>query len=1131
MLERHTPLWHHLVSGMRIGARSGRDTTTLVRSANSVNLRTMTSTSTQQCRLVAMFVVGLLGSSVGCGQSDSTHSAPVSAEPDASVGTTSVSELDDSPPIVVDLTVQLDGGSQEDVYRPDVPIQQPPDGSEPPAPTISLSSIAPAQGPTTGGTNLVLLGRNLTATTEIYIGSERCGDIDFVDSTKMLCVSPENAAGRVHVKVIDGDDEFFLPGVFLYVSPILVDRIAPDSGPVSGGMPFEITGAGFTSSTSVSIGGRVSAATEVISSGLIRAITPPGIAGPQAVRVSNEYGLFIAEDGFTYYTPMQLQAVVPGVGRASGGDHVALRGSTALDSPDLWVLFGLLEATITDWPDGEDDAVGVLTPPGPANQRVEVVVSSDANGEFALADGFLFLPDDHPDGLEHIAPNVGAASGGYEVILSGFGVGLHEPSEVLFDGVSSEIVSQGDDYLVVLAPSHAPATIDVSVRMDGGLDTLRNGFTYIPGIELRGVSPSSGDVAGGTPFRLTGGGFVDGTRIYFGGLSAIDVEVTSSTVMTGVTPQGVLGFTDVEVAIPSGISETLIDGYEYVSEIEVFGLSPSTGSVAGGSVVLIRGRGFVEPMEVRFADLDVLSASILDSATIRVVTPPHDPGYVDVTVSRFDDVVVSPERFLYYDPSSVEWGGWGGEVVGSVNVTVLSNTGIPLPEAYVQLNVRGESLYSGETDPNGQITFSGDDLSGEQTINATRLGFSSATVQSIGATNVTVVLSCVPDGPCFTADGCRDEFVCTCGPPFQAPGVCLIDRFCGVEATTQEQFDAMCVPEYDTPTYGIITGRLSGLHKIVDPGPNERIMGSVVTTQPHPFIGSSVSPGLGNVMEDDGEFTLNSRLGEVAIIAMCGVRNDADNTFQPLLLGVERRLFVVAGEVLEVDIECNIELTEDLTIKAVNPPLDLENGPDNLRHRPWLHFGSEGYYGLPEIIAGTDDIFTDCCYPPLEDDLAGTEYFVVGGAYTGGGSPRSIVFLDGVSNPDDVMILPEFTPVVRLTTPGSADPLIGRFLEWELTNDNWPDFYDISISDPRDSRIVYWDVLVPGREQRVNLPFWPEDASTGIFPSGYLVLRITAVNAISFDYDNFDSSDFSFSNRLSYSYQAFILNNSVEGEE
>ena len=1091
----------------------------------------MTSTSSQRCRLVAMFVIGLLGLSIGCGQPESTQAVETTGEADANVEAPSSSELDNPVPGNVDLSVQVDAGVEEDVYRPDVPIQEPEDPFEPPAPILELLSIAPAQGPTNGGTNLVLLGRNLTATTDIYIGAELCRDIDFVDSTKILCVSPENGAGRVSVKALDGDEEFDLPGVFLYVSPIEVDRILPDSGPVSGGMPFEISGAGFTPSTSVSIGGRVTAGTEVISSGMIRAITPPGVPGPQAVRVSNEYGLFVAEDGFTYYTPMTLQAVVPGVGRASGGEPVELWGSTALGAPDLWVQFGLLEASVTDWPEEDGDPVGVETPPGPANQRVEVLVSSETSGEFALANGFLFLPDDHPDGLEHIAPDTGAASGGYEVVLSGFGIGLHDPLRVSFGGVDAEVLSSGDDFIVVRAPSHAPETVDVGVTADGGLDTLHNSFTYVPGIELRGVSPSSGDVAGGTPFRLTGGGFTDGTRIYFGGLSAIDVEVESSTVMTGLTPQGVLGFTDVEVAIPSGISETLIDGYEYVSEVEVFGLSPNSGSVAGGNVVLIRGRGFVEPMDVVFADLDVMSMSVLDSATIRVVTPPHDPGYVNVTVSRFDDVVVSPERFLYYDPSSVEWGGWGGEVVGSVNVTVLSNTGIPLPDAYVQLNVRGESMYSGETDANGQITFSGDDLSGEQTINATRLGFSSATVQSIGATNVTVVLSCVPDGPCFAADGCRDEFVCTCGPPFQAPGVCLVDRFCGVEATTQEQFDAMCVPEFQETTHGTITGRLTGLHKIVNPGPNERIMGSVITTQPHPFIGSSVAPGLGNVMEDDGQYTLNSRLGEVAIVAMCGVQNDETNTFQPLLLGVERRLFVVAGEVLEVDIECNIELTEPLTIKAVNPPLDLESGPDNLRHRPWLHFGSEGYYGLPEILAGTEDIFTDCCYPPLEGDLVGTDYFVVGGAYTNRGSPRSIVFLDGVSNPEDVMILPEFTPVVRLTTPGSADPLIGRYLEWELTNDNWPDFYDILIADPRDTRIVYWDVLVPGREQRVNLPYWPEDAATGIFPSGYLVLTITAVNAISFDYDNFDSSDFSFSNRRSYSYQRYFLNNSGEGEE
>lgn len=1008
---------------------------------------------------------------------------------------------------------------EEDVYRPDVIIDEP-ETFIPPDTHLEIISITPAHGPTTGGTELVILGRRLTVDTDVYLGGELCGDIDYVDDTKIVCVSPPGSAGNVALKLENGESLAVLPGAFLYTAPLEIIAVDPPIGPTTGGMPAELRGTGFVEGTQVSIGARLAPRTEVLSESLLRFVTPPGTVGFQTVRVSNERGVVETLEGFRYFAPLRVEAVAPAVGVSAGGEEVMVQGR-GFSEGRITVRFGLLEAEAAVV---SDERIRAVTPPGAADLTVDVAVTSDIGGEVVRPDGFTYFDALDGNRLVHVSPDVGATSGGYPAILSGPGLGTVVDGAVRFGGLVGDIVERGAHFAIVTVPPHVAGSVDVTAVVEGELLTLEAGFTYVPGVELRDIAPDEGNVAGGLPFRVTGGGFDDTTQVLIGGLQGSDLVITPTSI-TGVTPPGVLGLADVEVIAGTGSRAVLEDAYLYTTPLHLAAIAPLTGSIAGGTRLVLSGTGFIDPMEVSFGTVPASSFEILDAATIIAVSPPHPEGYVAVEVSRRSATSSAPDRFLYFDPTGIDWGSSGGEIGGAVNVTVLSSGGQPIPDALVQLNIRGESVVAGSTDNNGHVTLSGPDVLGQQTVSATALGFSSATVQAVNAENITVVLECVPENPCMASSDCRDGFACTCGPPFNAPGICLRDGFCGLEVQTQEQFDAMCTGSFDQAEAGTITGQLTGLHKLIDPQPGERLMGMVVTTQPHPFIRSPVDAGPGNVLEDDGPYTLRSALGELALVAVCGVQNDTTQTFTPLYLGVRRGLFIVAGETYEIDIDCDIELTESLTIKAVNPPLRLPDGPNNIRHRPWLHFGSEGFYGLPEIDAGTEAIVTECCAPPLEGQLAGVELMIVGGTYTNRGAPRSMVLHDGIGGTDDVIVLPEFTPVVDLTTPEGLEPLVERYLEWELTSDGEPDYYDLAILDFRDPRIVYWDVLVPGDHTTVNLPFWPDADRAGLFPEALMILSILAVNAVSFDYDDFDGNDFSFTNRRSYSVQSFFLDN------
>jgi hypothetical protein len=946
-----------------------------------------------------------------------------------------------------------------------------------------------------------------------------CGDIDFVDETKIICDAPANPAGVYDVKAINTVQLVSLEGGFTYFAPIEVEYMEPNRGPTMGGMPAVVYGGGFSENSQVSVGGRVALAIEVIDQEEIRFLTPPGEAGSARVQVSNENGLFAIEDGFEYYDPVTIDSVLPGAGSSEGGEEIIITGQGIIEDTDYTVQFGLLEAEYEVIEDGE---LLVITPPGPTGSAVDVTLSTVRNGTYTASNAFYYYDEDELPtlALYNAMPNSGTANGGTLVVLSG--AGFDAVDTVMFGDEEADIEDQEDNYMVVETDDSDPGVVDITVISDSDSATLEDGFTYLDAIDVDSIDPEDGDAAGGTEFIIYGEGFIAGSTVRFGALSASDVVILDETI-SGITPPGVVGKVDVEVMTPDGVSGVLEEGFTYTTDLEVHGFDPVSGAISGGTYIIVRGAGFVEPLTLTFDGVEAEDVEILDSASISARTPPHSEGYVTVQVTSGSALPVDgADRYLYYNPMSISGGSWGDEIDGALNVTVMSVYGELLPEAFVQLDVRSEAVYSGYTDVNGQLTLSGPDLSGEQTITATRLGFSSSTIQEVNAANVTIALECIPEDMCFSNDDCREGFVCTCGPPFGPYGICLVDVYCGIEIETQEQYDDMCVPTYGTTPYGLITGNLSGVHKVADPAPGERILGMVVTTDLSPFSPTPVAPGDGNTMEDDGPYTLQSRLGELALVAVCGVYNDLTEEFRAEYIGVRRGLFIVEGELYDIDIECDMKLEQSITIKSVNPPL-TDGGPDNLRHQLYLHFGSEGYFGGFPLIQGTEEELTDCCFASLEEEFEGLDYYVLGSAMTGDTWPFSYVMMEGVSNVNEVVVLPEFLPVPELVVPEDGGVLVERYLEWELATDSEPDWYYLMIYDFYD--IMYWDVFVPGNETIVNLPFFGDEESIGLFPSGALILQVLAVDSVSFDYDEFDFNDFYLDSWNGYSINVFVVNN------
>lgn len=83
---------------------------------------------------------------------------------------------------------------------------------------------------------------------------------------------------------------------------LALTSVSPDSGPVSGGTPVTLTGAGFTSSTLVTIGGLDCSALTVVSDAEIACTTPAGEPGEAQVVVVRPEDGATATGTFTYTT-------------------------------------------------------------------------------------------------------------------------------------------------------------------------------------------------------------------------------------------------------------------------------------------------------------------------------------------------------------------------------------------------------------------------------------------------------------------------------------------------------------------------------------------------------------------------------------------------------------------------------------------------------------------------------------------------------------------------------------------------------------------------------------------------------------------------------------------------------------
>ena len=509
--------------------------------------------------------------------------------------------------------------------------------------------VTPAQGPTAGGTRILIEGRDFVPGVAIALDGQAATEVTWIDENTVQATTPPHPEGVVSLTATNPDgQQGTLEGAFRYLAPPEVLAVIPPAGPSAGGTVVTITGDRFRPGLFVQFDGRVADLVSVDSATQITAITPPHPAGAVDVTVTNDDGqLGVGEGVFTYLEPPQLLAVEPDTGETIGGDRVTLTGRGFFDGMVVifddrpCVMVQVLSAT----------EATCVTPPHPVG-LVDVSIELITGEGDTLEDGFRYVPP-APEILS-IEPDRGPDTGGTVVTIEvRF---LQSGARVTFDGQTAPILDvnlMGETGLIVVeAPPHPEGLVDVTVtNPDNRSDTREDGYLYIGPPEIESIEPAEGPDTGGQRVFIRGRNFVEGMTVTFDGLEAMVIRVDPETGLIEVrTPPHPVGVVDVTVTTPEGRSDTARDSYSYIIlPPEITGLDPDRGPVWGGTEVLIEGEGFREGVVVLVNGVPVMTERI-DGGRIRVIMPEGEAGEVTVEVVNPDGQTAEGE-YTYVDPT------------------------------------------------------------------------------------------------------------------------------------------------------------------------------------------------------------------------------------------------------------------------------------------------------------------------------------------------------------------------------------------------------------------------------------------------------------------------------------------------
>jgi len=430
--------------------------------------------------------------------------------------------------------------------------------------TVTILQVAPASGPTSGGTNVTMTGVNFRAECSYAFGGVPATNVAYQSATSMTATSPAHAAGSVDVTASCGADTFTLHNAFTYLAgSATISAVSPSFGSTLGGTLVRITGRDFTPSCWAFLDGvaarnvAVNGATEIIAS------TPAHAAAtvPVSLRcgASGEASLAGA---FSYSAIDEPAPVISSVTplAAAPGQSVTISGTRFRMSET--VTFGAAAAQVLST---TPDALVVTVPSLPLG-KVSVNVA-DSAGHVSTTGPIFSVLEPIPPQITKVTPATVPAGG--EIVIEGTGfrdpytfalgdTALRLKKRSATSGVAGlpATLARGTYELHVLNGSGAVAAVGPSVTVT---DT---------GVVVAGVSPACATADGGATIAIAGSGFASGAAVTVNGVAATNVNVVDAAHINATLPALAPGWATVTVSNPNDGSGSATNALQVYSPFD-----------------------------------------------------------------------------------------------------------------------------------------------------------------------------------------------------------------------------------------------------------------------------------------------------------------------------------------------------------------------------------------------------------------------------------------------------------------------------------------------------------------------------------------------------------------------------------
>ena|GEM_PF-1791313 len=172
----------------------------------------------------------------------------------------------------------------------------------------TVASVAPSNGPQSGGTPITITGTNFLAGATATIGGVACSGLSVNSATSISCMTQAGGPGLSDIVVTNTDGQAGT-GVSLYTNnPAPVFSIVnPSNVPETGGTNITITGTNFISGVSITIDGTACTPVTFTSSTTVGCTTPANTSGSYDIVLTNPDGQSVTSvSAITYQTLSSL---------------------------------------------------------------------------------------------------------------------------------------------------------------------------------------------------------------------------------------------------------------------------------------------------------------------------------------------------------------------------------------------------------------------------------------------------------------------------------------------------------------------------------------------------------------------------------------------------------------------------------------------------------------------------------------------------------------------------------------------------------------------------------------------------------------------------------------------------------